>query len=175
MKYYLGYYLDGDAGNYYLEIVNRVAAQFGDFHVKRDRIPHITFKAPFKRDSINDLETFLESFCAKSHPQKFEIGGFGSLNNQVVFWDIRPSLGFINTYLGLLDGLKSLENISFSEYDDVGKKFHITITNGSAINIQRAMEFLSPFQACFERRLDRLTLFQKQEGRTVIYRDYPLL
>lgn len=178
MKFYIGSILEGKAEDYYDSLIENLASNFHlDGLVKKERISHITLKAPFELHSSKNIESCLEEFSQKCPRLGFTVQGVGHFDNEVIYLEILPALLTKRTYGSFLNKLKTVKGMSFSEYDHPNKILHATLIKGSEMQdkFDAIWKYLSNTKGKpFFSELTNFTLFGKESGKTYIHRRYDL-
>lgn len=179
MKYCVGYLL-GEEINKYNSLIEDISSRFNITDlIKKDRILHITFKAPFERHPIEDIEKFLKNFTLKQPTSKMFVKGFGHFDRKVIFLDVKPSTRMELTFHELLAKLRRFHNISWEEYDNADKNLHMPLIKGEIKGdiedrFEEIWDYLSNTDFYYYAFFDNITLFKKDKGKTLVHRIYYL-
>jgi 2'-5' RNA ligase len=174
MKYYLGGIVS-DFQPFYNSLQLEIAVKFGlEKLLKKQRLPHITFKAPFERESIDDIKQFLDEFTQKHEITSLSIQGVSYFEKDVIFLDIPSSEQIKELHASFLEGLRPFSGISFEPFDKPDKHYHITIVKGEEMNskFEEIFAYLSSSDISFDTTFDNLTLFSKNGKKTEIEQTY---
>ena len=177
MIYYIGYIPPKEFQDFYVDLVKYISKRFRlNKLAQKNRIPQITLKSPFEMGSPKSLDEWISSFCQGQKPSEIRINGVGNFGEEVIFLHNQPSKQMINTLGGLLDSLRSKNNISWSEYDTPNKTLHITLAKGEELGgkFQEIYDSLKAQDIKFVLPFDNITIFQKDRERTSVYRTHYL-
>ena len=62
MKYFIGYVIKGEAGEYLYNLTREISTRFNVFALHKWAPPHITLKIPFDTPYIDDVSKVIEQF-----------------------------------------------------------------------------------------------------------------
>lgn len=177
MIYYIGYIPPKEFQDFYADLVRDISKRFRlNKLAQNNRIPHVTLKSPFEMGSPKSLDEWISSFCQCQKPSEIRINGVGNFGEEVIFLHSQPSKQMIDTFKELLDNLRNLEGINWSEYDMPDKKLHITLAKGKELEgkFKDIYNYLSTQDIRFVLPFDNITIFQKDNQMTSVYRTYYL-
>lgn len=177
MLYYFGYIPPKEFKEFYADLVRDISERFTlNKLAQKNRIPHVTLKSPFEMGSPKILEDMVSRFCQSRRVSKIDINRIESFGEEVLHLGVLPSRETLDTFKSLLDSLRDIEGVSWNEYDNLDKRWHITLAKGEELNgrfqevydylLRKDIEFVLPF--------DNITIFQKDGGRTSVYRTHYL-
>lgn len=175
MIFYVGYLPPKAFQDRYVDLVRDVSQKFRLPNLtQKNRIPHITLKSPFEMNSPKSLDELISGFCQLQGQSEIMVDGVGNFGEEVIFLDSQPSRQMRETFLGLLDGLRSLRDLSWDEYDKPDKKLHITLAKGEELygKFQEVYDYLKAKNIQFTLPFDNITIFQKGQGRTLVQRTH---
>ncbi len=178
MKYYIGHLAGTKLQKTCKTFFNELSSKFNlEGVIKKERMPHITLKAAFEREYINDIETYLENFCNETCSSTFLINKFGNFGKDIIFLDTIPSEIMKITFERFLKGLRDLPNISFGEFDTPNKHLHITLMKNKELGnkFNEIQEYVSGLNLSIYSGFNNITLFKKQGNKILIHKTYPLL
>ncbi|MBU0894449.1 MAG: 2'-5' RNA ligase family protein [Nanoarchaeota archaeon] len=178
MRYYIGHLVDDKIKKHYGKILSELSSRFKlENLVKKDRRPHITLKAPFEREDIADVENFLDNFCKDLCSSTFKIKGYGNFGKEDIFLEVVPSDILKITFGRFLKEIKNLPGMHLGEYDSISKKLHVTLLKPDEMNskFKEIWSYLDNKEFSTYSKFDNITIFKKQNKKTLIHNIYPLV
>lgn len=160
MRYFIGFYLDGESGEWHRSVTSRIAKRF-DVEDQDKRIPpHITIIPPFasddKRIVVEEVRKFLSD---KRLSGEFVLSGFGRFGEKVIFADVKANEEvekFVKEFQDFMAKFKTVSTL-YPEW-----KSHATIASklpsAQMENIWEYVSILPGYE--FKVPLNNLTLFR---------------
>lgn len=165
MRYFIGVHIRGEAAEYYKATCADLAARFGVTNVAEIVPPYMTVRAPFERNSIDDIDNLISLVNAETPALPMTLSGWNHFGNKTIFIDVpAPSAelkAFAESFLGKLRGLGLPD-----QPQEKGLHFHMSVARFLKGNdFELIWKFLQSLPAPkFEIMFDNLTIFVK-EGR----------
>ncbi len=163
MRYSIFYLIGGETKKYQQNLVKEVGPKFGEKYVLESKLPaHITLKAPFDIEKINELEKILGAFVKNHKSSKINVVGFDNFNRFVAFLKFEFSKSALRIQKEMINELSKINGIEINEYD---KKWHphATISYGNnKKSFDGVWNYLSELdKPKFELMFDNITLMKK--------------
>ncbi|MBM3231863.1 2'-5' RNA ligase family protein [Candidatus Pacearchaeota archaeon] len=176
MRYFIGYLIKGQAKQYHNNLCSNLANEFGIKYLPYKVPSHLTLKAPFETEDITQIEKILEQFSEKNKKSKLELEGFGHFGNRVIFIGVKPNEKMKEGYSHLLDSLKKVDGLTWSEFEGKGANFHATIaTKGIEEVFEEMWGYISTLEKPhFELDFDNIALLKYEAGKWLIHKEYSI-
>lgn len=174
MKYCIVYLIKGNAEEYQRKVVREFSDVFDIRDLNNHIPPHITLKAPFETDNINQIEELLSNFSKNVKPAKIKIGELGHFDKRVIYLDAKFSPEAKKIYDNLIKELEKISWMSWREHDKLGN-FHATLAYcQDEEEYKDFWEYLSMLNpASFDANLDNISILVKNsEGDWEVYRGF---
>lgn len=176
MKYSIFYLMKGNAKDYRDKLVKEVGPRFGENYILDSKLPaHITLKAPFNLDNIQELENILANFVKERKKEEIEIIGFDNFKRFVVFLKFNFPKPALKIQSDLINELKKIKNMDIEEHD---KKWHphatITYIN-TENNFNNIRDYLQKLDKLyFKIYFDNITLMKKIGKYWRVYKEFKI-
>jgi len=172
--YFIGHVIDGEAREYQRALIDELSRVFGIRNNNLRLEPHITIKAPFEFENIEEVENIIEEMIVELKSSEYKIEGFAHFNKRVVFLKVFESQMMVDVTRELQKKLRSVKRITFSAHE--GKEnidFHATLCYSDRFNFEKIFNFLSQkTKPSFKQRFNNITIFIKKGNRWEIYRRF---
>ncbi|AEB75281.1 2'-5' RNA ligase family protein [Clostridium botulinum] len=131
-RYVIVSLIHGDVQKVHEKLVQEISSKF---NVRPQTLPmHITLKAPFEIENINEVEQTTEKFCNKNNRVNIDIKGIGHFRDNVIFMDVIPSKEAIHMNKDYYKELKKIKNLQWSNNEGEKRKFHCTLASKNIKN-----------------------------------------
>jgi 2'-5' RNA ligase len=174
MKYVLVCDVIGEAEKYHQKLVDEISKGFDvKFLVNQHPPTHFTLKDPFTTNNIEELEMVLEEFCNNHQGTKVRVEGYNRFKDKVIFMNVCLSCEAYKVYEQLIDQLRKLKWMEWSDYDGINRKFHFTI---AAFDIEDKYKdicrYLKNYDYSFEIYFDNITIYRdiNEDGNWELYK-----
>ncbi len=136
---------------------------------------HITLKYGFPVKDIEEIEKVAAQFFLSSPKTKWYLRDFGFFNNldkHVVFIDAIPAVDTRIAHAALLDDLRKIKWVKWSQFDTSELQYHVTlaskgITSGT---FDEVWSFINKLEKpSFEVHLDNLALFRIEKDPPFVH------
>jgi len=170
-RYVLVCLIEGKAGKFHDRIVNSVCHKFNK---KPQKLPaHITLKAPFETNKIEEMENVLESFVAKRDKTPIKVEGFGKFRSDVIYIDVKVSQEAKKVHDELMDELVKIPWIEFKSNEGKSKVFHCTIVSKRIQDkFKEIWDYVNEYTCNFNLYFDNLSLYKWQDNTWVLYKKF---
>jgi 2''-5'' RNA ligase len=170
-RYVLVCLIEGEAGEFHNRITNDVCCKFNK---KRQKLPaHITLKAPFETDKIEDMENMLKGFVSSRSKTPIKVRGFGKFRRDVVYIDVDVSQEAKRVHDELIDELTKIPWIQFKSNEGKDKVFHCTIISKRLQDkFNEIWDYINEYKCDFDVYLDNLSLYIWQNDTWILYRKF---
>lgn len=174
MRYVIVYTLKEEALKFHEEITKSVCNKFV---VKRSKLPgHVTLKAPFETNDIDELINLISSFIVKIKKASIEINGYGSFRKDVIFMNTNFSLEAKQNYDKLIELLMSINWLEWKENEGKEKIFHITIVSKRIKDkFDDIWNYVNGFDCDFHSYFDNVSIYVWENNTWVLYKEFLLL
>lgn len=176
MKYSIAYLIKGNAEEYQRKIMREFSDVFDIRDLNNHIPPHITLKAPFETDNINELDKLLSNFAKNSKAGKVNLGGLGHFDNRVIYMDSKFSSDAKAVYNNLIKELEKVGWLTWRDYDKLGN-FHATLTYcENEEQYKECWEYFSKLKtAMFDLKFDNISILVKNsEGDWEVYKEFKI-
>lgn len=173
MRYVIVSTLSGEALKFHNEITEDVCHRF---NVRKTKLPgHITLKAPFDSDNIDELTVLLENFSRDNKKVPIYLDGYGSFRKDVVFIKTIFSKEAKKVYNELEALLKTLKWLEWKKNESGERVFHVTIASKRiGDKFQDIWQHVNKTPCKFHVYFDNISIY-KWEGNTwVLYKKFVL-
>lgn len=170
-RYVLVCPIEGKAGEFHDRLTNDVCRKFNK---KRQKLPaHITLKAPFESDKIEDMENMLEGFVSTRYKTPIKVSGFGKFRRDVVYMDVDVSQEAKKVHDQLIDELRKIPWIKFKSNEGKDKVFHCTIVSKKLQDkFEKIWDYVNEYTCDFGVCFDNLSLYKWKDNTWVLYRKF---
>ena len=126
-RYVIVSLLEGEEKDFHGSLVKEVCDKF---NVRPQKLPmHITLKAPFEIESIDEVEKTTEKFVENRKSCGIEIKNYDHFRDNVIFMDILPSKEALELHKEYYLELKEIEDLNWSNNEGESIKFHCTLVS----------------------------------------------
>jgi 2'-5' RNA ligase len=173
MRYVLVFVLNDKAGTFNNEMRRDVFEKFG---AKSSKLPaHITIKAPFETEHIEEMERVLEVFAKQEKAAPIHIKGYNYFDNRVIYMDVFASKEAKDMHDRLIEQLQTLPWLQFQDHDGKDKIFHLTITSKKIQKIfSELWEYVQQFPCDFQSSFSNVSLYKWEQHTWVLHKEYKL-
>lgn len=175
-RFSIFYLIKGKAGKLQQRLAKEVGPKFGENYLIENPLPaHITLKAPFDLDNLEQLEKTLINFVNSQKVQgKITIKGFGNFRRFVAFMNTKFSQDSKKIQKELIEELKKIK-ISIEKFD-IKYKPHATISYGNTKEtFDKIWNYLNTLEKPeFELVFDNISLMRKVNGKWEVYREFKI-
>jgi len=176
MKYSIFYLIRGEAEKYNQQLVKTVGPMFDENYMIEHPLPvHITLKAPFETDKINDLEVLLSEFVKKQKIGKIRVRDFGNFKRFVAFMETKFDSDSKRIQRNLVKEIEDNEIAKLHEFDRKHNP-HSTIAYG---NTKKSFDGIWSYLQTLEKPdfdlvFDRVAIMKKMRGKWEVYREFKI-
>ncbi|MEQ8154552.1 MAG: 2'-5' RNA ligase family protein [Clostridiaceae bacterium] len=145
------------------------------FRVKSSKLPaHFTIKAPFEYEGdISELEYLLWDFCGKEHSQAFDLDGYNSFGERVIYMNVIMSEEGKAMHNRLVDAMSTLEYIKFTDKDGKDKVFHVTLASKNLRSVfTEIYEYVKQIPCKFNCLFDNISIYKWEENTWVLFKEF---
>lgn len=174
MRYVIVSVIKGKAGNFNNNLRKKVFEELG---AKSSKLPaHFTIKSPFETDDISELDVILNNF-SKTHSSKpYQIKGYDSFDNRVIFMKILMSKEGQILHYELIDELSKISYIKFDKHDGKNKIFHVTISSKKIQKIFNELwDYVNKIPCDFNCNFDNICIYKWVDNTWKLYKEYNLI
>lgn len=170
-RYVLVCNIGGEAFRFHRKVTKEVC---GKFNKRPQKLPaHITLKAPFETDKIEDMIEILERFVSVREKTSLKIQGFGRFRRDVVFMDVHVSPEAKKIHDELIDEIKKIPWIEFKPNEGKDKVFHCTILSRRIQDkFNEIWDYVNKYECDFNSYFDNLSLYQWKDNTWMMYRQF---
>ncbi|MCT8976786.1 2'-5' RNA ligase family protein [Clostridium sp. CX1] len=170
-RYVLVCNINGEASRFHNKITNEVCHKFNK---RPQKLPaHITLKAPFETDKIEDMIEVLERFVSVRKKSPIKIEGFGKFRRDVVFMDVQVSLEAKKVHDQLIEELGKIPWIEFKRNEGKDKVFHCTILSRRIQDkFDQIWDYVNKYDCNFDSYFDNLSLYQWKDNTWILDRQF---
>lgn len=170
-RYVLVCLVEGKAGKFHDRLVNSVCHKFNK---RRQKLPaHITLKAPFETNKIEEMEIILEDFTARRDKTSIKIQGFGKFRSDVIYMDVKVSQEAKKVHDELIEELIKIPWIEFKSNEGKNKVFHCTIVSKRIQDeFKEIWDYVNEYTCDFKLYFDNLSLYKWKDSTWVLYRKF---
>lgn len=173
MRYVIVNALNGKALKFHDKLTTEVCSKF---NLKRTKLPgHITLKAPFESENIDELINMLESLVKTNNKAPISVHGYDHFRNDVVFMKTifsKEANGVYNEFYKLL---KTLSWLQWKKNEDSQRIFHTTIVSKKIKNkFNEIWEYINEFQCNFHIYFDNISIYIWEENTWRLYKKFLL-
>ena len=162
MRYIMPCLLPSPIQAYQRELVDVIAARFGQTLTQRQAIPaHFTLKYHFTTPEIGQVEALLDDFVRRQRKTPITVGRFGHFSEDVVFVEVEFSAAAARTFAALVSALRTLPWMSWDQFDAEKLHPHVTIAERCRPRFAEIWEFLKPRERRFTACFDNITILKK--------------
>ncbi|MDP2704806.1 MAG: 2'-5' RNA ligase family protein [Patescibacteria group bacterium] len=174
MRYFIGYLIEGEAGEYYKKITADLSERFGIKNLSEYIPLHLTLKAPFETGDISVIEKVLEDTAVKEETSPLVIDGFERFGSQsrTIFLGIKDNVRVQEKAEKLLHLLSGFGN--YQKPIPLPLKLHASIARYlSPEQSQNVWDYVSSLPAPhFDLQFNNLTLFVHQDNHWEIQKTF---
>ncbi|MEK6925755.1 MAG: 2'-5' RNA ligase family protein [Nanoarchaeota archaeon] len=170
MRYYLAFLPSQGVQTYCEAFLKEIKREFNLQNVNQRSIPHVTLKNPFELSSPRVLEEYLIDFVRKKEPPLMNIKGFSNFDQNVLYLEVVPSHEMFLQFEKLINGLRQLREVGWSEHDGLRKKLHVTVAKGIRSNFKEVWNYASKFRPNFLESFNNISILEKTVDRGPIIR-----
>jgi len=169
MKYFIVYYIKGEAGNFQQKLLYDVAKKFNVNEAIVRRPPaHLTLKYSFvpNKNQLRELEEIVNNFCKNQKKTKLKLEGFGSFNKEVIFLKPIVSKEMRKVHSDFVKELKKLSWMTWKEHDGEELNFHSTIAmkDFDKIKFKKIWKYVNQFKPEYDLLFDNISIFKLSKG-----------
>ena len=170
-RYVLVCTIEGEASEFHDKITRDVCYKFNK---KRTKLPaHITLKAPFERDKIDDMVEMMETFTGARSKTPIKINGFGKFRRDVVYMNVNVSREAKIVHDELIDEMENIPWVIFKPNEGKDRVFHCTIVSKRIQDkFEEIWNYVNEYKCDFDVYFDNLSLYKWQENTWVLYRKF---
>ena len=176
MEYVVVYLLRGEIAEFHQRKIKELARKFDEYYLMEKKRPsHITLKYNFTTNNITEVEKMLKIFSEIHNSTKIRINGLIEFRKRVIGFKVDFSKEARNVYKDLRNELKKLSLGKWSEFDNIGKKFHFTLVYASSLKKFRVIyEYLNKDKFDCNLKLDNITILRKSKKYWKVHKVYEL-
>lgn len=157
--------LPEEVNRYYRELRGKIAEKFG-LKLNNDVPAHITLKYGFPVNDISEIEKVAEKISLSRVKAEWHLHDFGFFDNPdkyVIFIDAIPSTDTRTLHAALLDELRKIQWIQWSQFDTSALHYHVSLASEGITpkNFNDVWSYINELEKPrFEVQLDNLALFR---------------
>lgn len=165
--------LNGEALKFHDRLTTEVCSKF---NLRRTKLPgHITLKAPFESENVDELIDVLEAFVSITKKAAVYIHGYGSFRNDVVFMKTIFSDEANRVYNEFYKLLKTLIWLQWKKNENRQKIFHTTIVSKKIKNkFNEIWDYVNEIQCDFDIYFDNISIYTWKENTWILYKKFLL-
>lgn len=165
--------LNGEALKFHDRLTTEVCSKF---NLRRTKLPgHITLKAPFESENVDELIDVLEAFVSITKKAAVYIHGYGSFRNDVVFMKTIFSDEANRVYNEFYKLLKTLIWLQWKKNENCQKIFHTTIVSKKIKNkFNEIWDYVNEIQCNFDIYFDNISIYAWKENTWILYKKFLL-
>lgn len=174
MRYVIVSVVKGKAGNFNNNLRKEVYEKSG---AKSSKLPaHFTIKSPFESENIDDLELLLKDFSLNNNSCLYNIKGYDSFDNRVIYMKVFMSKEGQILHDKLIDKLNTLDYINFKPKEGKDKIFHVTISSKKIQPIFTDLwDYVNEIPCDFDCNFDNISIYKWQGNTWTLHKEYLLL
>ncbi|MEK6898508.1 MAG: 2'-5' RNA ligase family protein [Nanoarchaeota archaeon] len=167
--------IKGYAGKYHNSLVKEISSNFGTNDLSQRIPPHVTIKSPFFTKNINEIEEVIYDFSKKLKKSSFNLEGFDHFRKNVIFINVIANDYIINIARNLMELLRKIKGITFSEYEDKQIHYHATIAYCESEKIFNAIwSYLSNKRPEYNVYFNNITILKKVKDKWKIHKEFDI-
>ncbi len=175
MRYFIGLLIKGEAGLYHKKLVEKICGELDTRNLNKYVSAHFTLKSPFETGDISEVEKVIRDFCGNEKSSNIKIAGIGNFDEKIIFLDGKPSDEAEGVFRRLILELRKFEWMKFRDYEFTDVNFHATLARSQNkdefIEIRKLLPCEDPQ---FNVRFDNIAIFQHDNNRWKVYREFVL-
>lgn len=170
-RYVLVCNIEGDALRFHEKVTSEVCQKFNK---RRQKLPaHVTLKAPFETDKIDELVDMLNDFSKNEYKASMEVKGFGRFRGDVVYMDVRLSDEAKRVHDKLMDELIKIPWIELKKNEGKDRVFHCTIVSkGIQDKFNEIWEYVNQYKCNFDTYFDNMSLYIWENNTWIPYKRF---
>lgn len=173
-RYVIVNLLNGEPLEFHEKTVDNVCHKF---KVQPQKLPgHITLKAPFETDNIDEVEEVIAEFIKIHAKAPIKLEGFNHFRDNVIFMEIFPSQDAVVLHKSLYKSLKTLDFLEWKTHEGEKITFHSTIVSRRiSPKFQEIWDYVNSLDYSFDTYLDNITIMNWGENRRWnVYKQFEL-
>lgn len=167
MRYVIVSALSGEALKFHEQITTEVCSKF---NVRRTKLPgHITLKAPFDTDNIDEIISLIEGFTNNKAKAPIYLNGYGSFREDVIFIKTSFSKEAKEVYDELENLLKTSNEVEWKQNELGERVFHVTIVSKKIKEkFNEIWEYVNQTQYNFNIYFDNISIYVWKDNTWVL-------
>lgn len=170
MRHILVHLIQGEAKSVHESITIDLAEKFDSFPLHERIPPHLTLKRWFEPDDamLATLDKTLSDFADAHTQSNYSLKGFGHFGADVIYVDVESTPETSQIVRELMSVLRSIEGMTFDEFDDEEDDLHATVAMGALkpFDFNMLWDYLKTgTQPDFAMKLDNIALMRRGEER----------
>ncbi|MEW8955416.1 2'-5' RNA ligase family protein [Clostridium sp.] len=158
-RYVIVTLIEGEAKDFHENLVKEICERF---NVKPQKLPmHITLKAPFEIESIEEVEKVTEKFVENKNSCAIEIKDYNHFRDNVIFMDVLPSIEAKELHREYYKLLKDIKDLKWSSNEGEDIKFHCTLVSRRiSSKFKDIWDYVIKKQASFKSEMKNITIME---------------
>ena len=174
MLYFVGHIIRGEAGKYHTRLTQELSEKF-DIHPLHLKVPpHLTFKAPFKTDTISNIQKVTEQFIKNTKSTAFTFDGFGNFRQGTIYINVKPSVEMVESVDAYQRELFSMDLLQREKFEPSSSTLHASVARKFPKNkFDEIWEYIRAFQPPnFKLNFDSIAILEHDGKRWNIHSEF---